>query len=40
MSRDLPASTTFLAARLHANNGSTAAATQFDCSRIYLETDI
>jgi hypothetical protein len=40
ISTDMPASTTFLAFRLHANNGGTAATCQLDCSRIYLETDV
>ena len=36
---DLPAATHFLSPQLFMNNGATAAAVAYDCSRIYVETD-
>jgi hypothetical protein len=36
---DLPATTQFLSPRFYLNNGATAAATAFDCSGLYIETD-
>ena len=39
LTTQIPAATTFLAARLYMNNGGTAAACAYDCSGVYLETD-
>ncbi len=37
---DLPANTQFLSPRLFMNNGATAAAVAYDCSGVYVETDL
>lgn len=37
---DLPSNTTFLTVHLYMNNGGTAAAVAFDCSGVYVETDL
>lgn len=36
---DLPANTQFLSPRNFMNNGATAAAVAYDCSRVYVESD-